>query len=217
VLLSDKTILEAPDIEERLANIRRTTGLDPKNSLFFLPPNTSQVELRVFVTSVLSTLQPLCIEYYRDLTKHARRKKSRGTIPPPTTPPTRGTSQTLSYPGWGVRYDFKLGVFAEFRQEMDAAQRHYNVALEALFGPDTTPSRHHRPEAHSVSIMEQLPYFSCANMAEIHDSVARRSRSSRQGYVELWVGSVGLRMGEGHGSAHSAGRVARIQDITTGC
>jgi hypothetical protein len=136
VLLSDKTILEAPDIEERLANIRRTTGLDPKNSLFFLPPNTSQVELRVFVTSVLSTLQPLCIEYYRDLTKHARRKKSRGTIPPPTTPPTRGTSQTLSYPGWGVRYDFKLGVFAEFRQEMDAAQRHYNVALEALFGPE---------------------------------------------------------------------------------
>jgi len=136
VLLSDKTILEAPDIEERLANIRRTTGLDPKNSLFFLPPNTSQVEIRAFVTSVLSTLQPMCIEYYRDLTKHSRRKKGRGTIPPPTAPPTRGTSQTLSYPGWGVRYDFKLGVFAEFRQEMDAAQRHYNVALEALFGSE---------------------------------------------------------------------------------
>ncbi|KAH7085723.1 Gryzun, putative trafficking through golgi-domain-containing protein [Paraphoma chrysanthemicola] len=136
VLLSDKTILEAPDIEERLANIRRTTGLDPKNSLFFLPPNTSQVELRAFVTTVLSTLQPICVEYYRDLTKHARRKKGRGTIPQPTAPPTRGTSQTLSYPGWGVRYDFKLGVFAEFRQEMDAAQRHYNFALDALFGPE---------------------------------------------------------------------------------
>jgi len=136
VLLSNKTILEAPEIEDRLAVIRRATGLDPKNSLFFLPPNTSQVEQRAFVTSVLSTLQPFCIEYYRDLTKHARRKKSRGTIPPPTAPPTRGTSQTLSYPGWGVRYDFKLGVFAEFRQEMDAAQRHYNIALEALFGPE---------------------------------------------------------------------------------
>jgi hypothetical protein len=136
VLLSDKTILEAPDIEERLANIRRTTGLDPKTSLFFLPPNTSQVELRAFVASVLSTLQPICVEYYRDLTKHARRKKGRGTIPPPTAPPTRGTSQTLSYPGWGVRYDVKLGIFAEFRQEMDAAQRHYNFALDALFGPE---------------------------------------------------------------------------------
>lgn len=136
VLLSNKTILEAPDIEERLANIRRTTGLDPKNSLFFLPPNVSPVEIRAFATSVLSTLHPICVEYYRDLTKHARRKKGRSTIPPPTAPPTRGTSQTLSHPGWGVRYDFKLGVLAEFRQEMDAAQRHYNSALEALFGPE---------------------------------------------------------------------------------
>ena len=136
VLLSDKTILEAPDIEDRLVAIRRATGLDPKNSLFFLPPNTSQVELRSFVISLLTTLQPVCVEYYRDLTKHTRRKKGRGSIPPPTAPPTRGTSQTLSHQGWGVRYDFKLGVFAEFRQEMDAAQRHYSFALEGLFGPD---------------------------------------------------------------------------------
>lgn len=136
VLLSNKTILEAPDIEERLAVIRRATGLDPKNSFFFLPPNTSKVELQAFVTTVLSTLQPICVEYYRDLTKHVRRKKGRSTIPPPTAPPTRGTSQTLSYPGWGVRYDFKLGILAEFRQEMDAAQRHYNIALDAIFGPE---------------------------------------------------------------------------------
>ncbi|CAA9958583.1 Gryzun multi-domain protein [Pyrenophora teres f. maculata] len=136
VLLSDKTILEAPEIEDRLAVIRRATGLDPKNSLFFLPPRTSRVELEAFVTSVLAILQPICVEYYRDLTKHARRKKNRGTIPPPTAPPTRGTSQTLSYSGWGIRYDFKLGIFAEFRQEMDAAQRHYSVALESLFGPE---------------------------------------------------------------------------------
>jgi hypothetical protein len=136
VLLSNKTILEAPEIEERLAVVRRATGLDPKNSLFFLPPNTSKVELGAFVTSILTTLQPICIEYYRDLTKHARRKKGRGTIPPPTAPPTRGTSQTLSYPGWGVRYDFKLGVLAEFRQEMDAAQRHYGIAMDGLFGSE---------------------------------------------------------------------------------
>ncbi|KAF2018839.1 hypothetical protein BU24DRAFT_364136 [Aaosphaeria arxii CBS 175.79] len=136
VLLSDKTVLEAPDIDERLATIRRATGLDPKNSFFFLPPNTSQVEVRTFVNSILSALQPICIEYYRDLTKHARRKKGRGTVPPPTAPPTRGTSQTLSHPGWNVRYEFKLGVFAEFRQEMDAAQRHYNIALDLLFGSE---------------------------------------------------------------------------------
>ncbi|KAF2731171.1 hypothetical protein EJ04DRAFT_579327 [Polyplosphaeria fusca] len=136
VLVSDKSVLDAPDTEERLATIRRATGLDPKNSLFLLPPNTSSTELRSFVTSVLSAVHPLCVEYYRDLTKHARRKKGRGTVPPPTIPPTRGTSQTLSHPGWNVRYDFKLGVFAEFRQEMDAAQRHYNIALDSLFGSE---------------------------------------------------------------------------------
>lgn len=136
VLLSDRTILEAPDIEDRLATIRRATGLDPKNSLFFLPPDTSRVEIASFVTSLLATLQPICVEYYRDLTKHARRKKNRGQIPPPTVPPTRGTSQTLSAQGWAVRYEFKLGVFAEFRQEMDAAGRHYTSAFDALLGPD---------------------------------------------------------------------------------
>lgn len=136
VLLSDANVLQSADVEERLSNIRRATGLDPKNSLFFLPPNASQVEIRTFALSVLTTLQPLCVEYYRDLTKHARRKKTRGSVPPPTAPPTRGTFHPLSQAGWNVRYDFKLGVFAEFRQEMDAAQRHYNIALDSLFGSD---------------------------------------------------------------------------------
>ncbi|KAL9090899.1 MAG: hypothetical protein Q9165_005107 [Trypethelium subeluteriae] len=136
VLMSEKTILEVPEIEERLSTIRRATGLDPKTSLFFLPPNTSRVELSAFSTSILSTLQPVCIEYYRDLTKHARRKKGRGAVPPPTAPPTKGTSQTLSAQGWSARYDFKGGIFAEFRQEMEAAGRNYTQALETLLGSD---------------------------------------------------------------------------------
>ncbi|KAF2094766.1 hypothetical protein NA57DRAFT_68333 [Rhizodiscina lignyota] len=136
VLVSDKSIAAAPDVEERLAGVRRSTGLDPKNSLFFFPPATSNVEVAAFASSLLSALQPYCVEYYRDLTKHSRRKKARGTIPPPTAPPTKGTSQSLSAPGWNVRYEFKLGVFAEFRQEMDAAGRHYNFALDALLSAD---------------------------------------------------------------------------------
>ena len=136
VLLSEKTILESTDVEDRLGNIRRATGLDPRNSLFFLPPNSSRAEVSAFVIAILSALQPLCVEYYRDLSKHARRKKNRGNVPPPTVAPTKGTSQTLSNLGWGVRYDFKQGVFAEFRQEMDSASRHYQAALDGLLGPD---------------------------------------------------------------------------------
>ncbi|KAH6678509.1 Gryzun, putative trafficking through golgi-domain-containing protein [Halenospora varia] len=136
VLLSEKSIVQSPEIEERLSNIRKNTNLDSKTSLFFLPPNSSAVELQAFVESITSTIYPLCIEYYRDLSKHSRRKRNRGIVPPPTAPPTLGTSQTLSSQGWNVRYDFKLGVFAEFRQEMDAAVRSYESGYEGLLGPD---------------------------------------------------------------------------------
>ncbi|KAI9829835.1 MAG: hypothetical protein M1826_005412 [Phylliscum demangeonii] len=136
ILLSDVSVLDDASLDDRLANIRRATALDPKTSLLFVPPNSSYVELRAFARTALSTFQPLCIEYYRDLSKHARRKRNRAAVPPPTVPPFRGTSQTLSGQGWNVRYDFKLGVFAEFRQEMDAAARHYDGAYDTLLSPD---------------------------------------------------------------------------------
>lgn len=135
-LLSEKSITKSPDVEERLSNIRKATGLDSKTSLFFLPPQSSAVELQAFVETIISTIYPISIEYYRDLSKHSRRKRNRGVIPLPTAPPTSGTSQTLPSQGWNVRYDFKLGVFAEFRQEMDAAVRSYESGYEGLLGPD---------------------------------------------------------------------------------
>lgn len=135
-LLSDGSILKSTDIEERLGNIRKSTGLDSKTSLFFLPPKSSPVEVEAFVDTIISTIYPLCIEYYRDLSKHTRRKRNRGIVPPPTVMPTSGTLQTLSSQGWNVRYDFKLGVFAEFRQEMDAAIRSYESGYDGLLGPD---------------------------------------------------------------------------------
>jgi trafficking protein particle complex subunit 11 len=135
VLLSEKSILEAPDVDDRLNSIRRGTGLDTKTTLFFIPPHLSTVELETFTATLLTTLQPVCVEYYRDLSKHARRKRNRGTIPPPTAPPT-SASKTLGAQGWTVRYEFKLGVFAEFRQEMDAASRSFENAYEGLYGQD---------------------------------------------------------------------------------
>lgn len=134
VLLSENSIVKSPDVEDRLSNIRRASGLDPKTALFFLPPQSSAVELKAFVETILITLYPVCVEYYRDLTKHSRRKRNRTHVPPPTAPPTTGTSQTLSTQGWNVRYDFKLGVFAEFRQEMDAAIMSYEKSYEGLIG-----------------------------------------------------------------------------------
>lgn len=131
VLLCDDGDDSPFDLDERLPSIRRATGLDMK-SLQFLPPESSQQDIRDFATNLLLNLQSNCLEYYRDLSKHVRRKRNRGTIPPPTGPPVSGTSQVLSSQGWKVRYEFKMGIFAEFRQEMDAAGRNFDSAYEAL-------------------------------------------------------------------------------------
>lgn len=131
VILVGEEGLEARDMDERLASIRRATNLDPR-SLFVLHPDLSPTEVKEFVRSLLVSLQSTVVEYYRDLSKHARRKRNRGSIPPPTAPPT-GTSRILSLQEWNIRYEFKLGIFAEFRQEMEAAQRNYESAYDILF------------------------------------------------------------------------------------
>ncbi|KAK8069724.1 trafficking protein particle complex subunit 12 [Apiospora phragmitis] len=143
VILSDQAPGAMEPFQERLENIRRSTGLDPKTSLFVLPTKRSEAELEVAADSVLSSVFMQATEYYRDLSRRTRKKRGRGVAPQPTIPPTSGTSHTLSLQGWNVRYDFKAAVFAEFRQDMEAALRSYEQAYESLFGTDvleTVPS-----------------------------------------------------------------------------
>ncbi|KAL2872204.1 uncharacterized protein BJX67DRAFT_102450 [Aspergillus lucknowensis] len=136
VLLSEQTHgAGLGDVDDRVLGIRRATNLEQK-SIFLLPPDVTSEELREFTKSFLSLLHPSLMEYYRDLSKHARRKRNRGSIPPPTAPPTSGTSQTLSLQGWNTRYEFKMGIFAEFRREVDAALKNYESAYETLFGQE---------------------------------------------------------------------------------
>ncbi|KAI8635670.1 Gryzun, putative trafficking through golgi-domain-containing protein [Xylariaceae sp. FL1651] len=136
VILSDQSPTTMTQFQERLENIRRSTGLDPKASLFVMPTRRSESELETAVDSVLAAVFDQAVEYYRDLGRHARKKKGRGIAPQPTIPPTSGTSHTLSLQGWNVRYDFKTAVFAEFRQEFDVALRSYEQAYNALLGTD---------------------------------------------------------------------------------
>ncbi|EGP91847.1 uncharacterized protein MYCGRDRAFT_67605 [Zymoseptoria tritici IPO323] len=129
VLLGQKSILQAPEQEERLAAIKRATGLQ----VFFMPPISAKAEMATFVQGIMATLQPSCIEYYRELTKHARRKKARGA-PPPQSSQHGGAAPSAS--AWSVRYELKQGVFEEFTQSMVAAERHYATAIEELFSSE---------------------------------------------------------------------------------
>ncbi|KAI0421624.1 Gryzun, putative trafficking through golgi-domain-containing protein [Xylaria grammica] len=136
VILSDQSPSTVSQFQERLENIRRSTGLDPKASLFVLPTRRTEAELETAVDNVLTAVFDQAIEHYRDLGRHIRKKKARGVAPQPTVPPTSGTSHTLSLQGWNVRYDFKAAVFAEFRQEFDTALRSYEQAYDTLLGVD---------------------------------------------------------------------------------
>ncbi|RYP12226.1 hypothetical protein DL767_011431 [Monosporascus sp. MG133] len=143
VILSDQSPSSMVQFQERLDNIRRAAGLDPKTSLFVFPTRRPESELETAIDSILGAVYDQAVEYYRDLGRHSRKKKGRGIAPQPTVPPTSGTSHTLSLQGWNVRYDFKTAVFAEFRQDVDTAMRSYEQAYETLLGTDvleTIPS-----------------------------------------------------------------------------
>jgi trafficking protein particle complex subunit 11 len=140
VILSDQAPNTMSAFQDRLENIRWGTGLDPKTSLFVLPTQRSESELETAVDSILNSVFVQATEYYRELGRRSRKKRGRGIAPQPTIPPTSGTSHTLSLQGWNVRYDFKTGVFAEFRQEMDVALRSYEQAYETLLGSDVLES-----------------------------------------------------------------------------
>ncbi|KAI8917170.1 Gryzun, putative trafficking through golgi-domain-containing protein [Powellomyces hirtus] len=141
-------------VEERLAFIRRTCSLDNKSLFVLLAQNA---DLQLFVTIMQKSLYEQSANYYRDHDKRIRKKKAR--LPPisamrATTSPTSanipsstGTpAKPLPPAGWHLRYEFKLGVFAEFRQDVEAAIKHYETTyhllielMHAAIGPNSWP------------------------------------------------------------------------------
>lgn len=173
VLMSDKSILSSPRIDDRLGYIKRSTNLIANATFFFVPANSSAVELQQFALNFLSTLYPLAIEYYRDLSKHSRRKRNKGSVPPPTIP----SSRALSQQAWNLRYEFKLGIFAEFRQEMDIAVRNYETAYEKLLTEvfETTTSWSDRwTQARLLADITILRLIRCHLWGEQYTAAKRR-------------------------------------------
>ena len=204
VLVADGPINHA-ELEDRLVNIRRGTNLDSR-AFYYLPSASSQADIDDFAKVLFATIHPTCIEYYRDLSKHARRKRNRNFVPQPTVQPTQGTSSVLSLPGWNVRYEFKLGIFAETRQELEAASRNFEQAYEGLFHSellgDTIPAYGTRfnearmlADVIAIRIIRCLLWSSQSATAvkwwtkhrdRIYDLVERRGRGTENYGWEAW-------------------------------
>jgi len=76
------------------------------------------------VQSLQDALYDAAMEYYGSHAKRVRRKRARlptGQFATQYAPTDKG--RPLGAQGWGVRYDWKAGWFAELRGELDAARR----------------------------------------------------------------------------------------------
>lgn len=134
VLIGESSLADETNLDDRLGYIRKACKLDNKTTFFFLPSGASKADLVSFADSVLQALRPACLEFYKTLHKHARRKKDRRSIP--STPTAENAPKNLLSAGWNARYSYKMGLFSEIRMEMDAATRSYDEALDALIGAD---------------------------------------------------------------------------------
>ncbi|KAI9347023.1 Foie gras liver health family 1-domain-containing protein [Obelidium mucronatum] len=135
-------------LEDRIQAIRRQCGLDSRNSLFIFNALSTEQETKEFVAGLQKHLYEDAVNYYREHGRRVKRKKSK--LPPLTfRPPAPAapsipnlididddhnavSSQPLHTHGWNVRYDFKMAVFAEFRQDLEAAAHHYEDAYQGL-------------------------------------------------------------------------------------
>lgn len=136
ILIGDTSASQASNIEDRVANLRKSTKLDARTGMFYLRSDVTQEDLTNFASTVLTALRVVVQEFYRDLSKHSRRKKDRGGHPPPSPGAESPIAQAIPRAGWTARYEYKLGIFAEFRFELDLASRHFYAALDALFDSD---------------------------------------------------------------------------------
>ncbi|BGO96780.1 hypothetical protein NBRC10513v2_000716 [Rhodotorula toruloides] len=126
VLLCSRELLDDPSLDIRLSLIRRQSGLDTRASLFVISP-VPQSEVNNFVQSLRAELYPAAIDYYREHGRRVRRKRAR--IGGNAAAAVKGA---LSERGWNVRYDYKLALFAELRNEVEVALKHFEDCYVTL-------------------------------------------------------------------------------------
>lgn len=148
--------MTSPNIESRLNAIRQDCNLDNRTLLYLplqtsSPTDTSNQELTDFISSLANHLNESTIAHFRDNTKRVRRKKAK--VLPPALPPhavaelrsSPNSPPPLGAQGWHMRYEYKLGSFAEFRGEIDVANKHYETChsqlLEMFASTVTLPPR----------------------------------------------------------------------------
>ncbi|KAF8971298.1 hypothetical protein BGZ46_010312 [Entomortierella lignicola] len=146
VILLQQSHIEDPSIEDRLNFVRKSAGLDLKSSFYVLPPSNIQ-DINEFAINLQRSQYEGSMNYYKEQVKRHKKKKSNL---PATTASVRPAQQQqgqqlqqaqqlqqqqqqdLSVQGWMLRYEYKMGVFSECKQDIDNAVKHYETAYGLL-------------------------------------------------------------------------------------
>ncbi|KAI9306763.1 Foie gras liver health family 1-domain-containing protein [Cunninghamella echinulata] len=143
IILLKERQKDDPSVEERCNIIRKASGLDSKTSFFSLSPGSIQ-EVQEFVNILYRCLFDPAIQYYNNLIKKVRKKRSKVVSQHQQRPAhlESSESQPLSIIGWNIRYDFKTALLQEFKQDIEGAIRTlgntYTMLVDYLSPPNTT-------------------------------------------------------------------------------
>ena len=107
---------DIPDsiLEERINYIRKSTNIDFK-SIYIHKINEN---IDDFISLIQKSLFESSLNYYREHIKRIRKKRQKTSTNIPK-------SSRIGTVVWNIRYDFKLAVFSEFRQEFESAIKLY--------------------------------------------------------------------------------------------
>ncbi|KAI3639539.1 hypothetical protein MIR68_002233 [Amoeboaphelidium protococcarum] len=123
VLITDQD-LNDESLEERGAYIKKMCNLDYRHSYFVI--STRQQDLQEFIVQVERTMLEYSALYYREHGKKTKKKKGRVS----QNPAKSANSTTISL--WNIRYDYKMGAFAELMRDFELATQHYIQSYNAL-------------------------------------------------------------------------------------
>ncbi|GJJ77822.1 trafficking protein particle complex subunit 11 [Entomortierella parvispora] len=144
VIILQRSHMEDPSIEDRLNFVRKSAGLDIKNSFYVLSPSSPQ-EISEFAINLQRSQYEGSMNYYKEQIKRHKKKKSNLPSTSASVRPQQGNGgsqqfqqdqlqqqQGLSVQGWMLRYDYKMGMFSECKQDIDNAVKYYESAYGLL-------------------------------------------------------------------------------------
>lgn len=123
---------DSPSATDRIYNLRKATGLQPRTGLFLLPVDSDDKEREALVESLCQLAYSRGLDLYTNIAKNIRKKRSRSNVLSSTILEEEINQLPLSSAGWEVRYNFKLAVLAELRQDLDFSLHCYETAYDSI-------------------------------------------------------------------------------------